>query len=84
MATALDAATTDVREADPSRAVRPTDSGVVDVDGVEIAWDVFGAGEHTMLFMPPWAIVHSRFWKAQIATMARSYRVVTYDGRGNG
>ena len=37
-----------------------------------------------MLFMPPWAIVHSRFWKAQVATMARSFRVVTYDGRGNG
>ena len=35
-----------------------------------------------MLFMPPWAIVHSRFWKAQVATMARSFRVVTYDGRG--
>ena len=41
-------------------------------------------GSDTILFMPPWAIVHSRFWKAQIATMARSFRVVTYDGRGNG
>jgi pimeloyl-ACP methyl ester carboxylesterase len=82
--TVLDPATTDVRGTDLSRAVQPVSSGVVDVDGVGIAWDVFGAGDHTMLFMPPWAIVHSRFWKAQIATMARSYRVVSYDGRGNG
>jgi pimeloyl-ACP methyl ester carboxylesterase len=51
---------------------------------VEIAWDVYGEGEDTILFLPPWAIVHSRFWKAQVATMARSFRVVTYDGRGNG
>jgi len=80
----LDARTTDVQVPDLSRAVQPVRSGAVDVDGVEIAWDVFGEGEHTMLFMPPWAIVHSRFWKAQIATMARSYSVVTYDGRGNG
>ncbi len=74
----------EVRRANPSRAVQPFVSGVTDVNGVEIAWDVYGEGEHTMLFMPPWAIVHSRFWKAQIATMARSFRVVTYDGRGNG
>ena len=80
----LDATTTDVQVPDLSRAVQPVSSGVVEVDGVEIAWDVFGEGEHTILFMPPWAIVHSRFWKAQIATMARSYRVISYDGRGNG
>lgn len=72
------------RTHDPSRAIEPLDTGVVGVGGTEIAWDVYGEGEHTILFMPPWAIVHSRFWKAQIATMARSFRVLTYDGRGNG
>ena len=74
----------DVRAPESSRAVLPSSEGVVDVGGVEIAWEVFGEGDNTLLFMPPWAIVHSRFWKAQIATMARSFRVVTYDGRGNG
>ncbi len=69
---------------DLSRAAQPSLTGSVDVNGVEIGWDVFGEGRHTVLFMPPWAIVHSRFWKAQIATMARSFRVVSYDGRGNG
>jgi pimeloyl-ACP methyl ester carboxylesterase len=28
--------------------------------------------------------VHSRFWKAQIPYLARHFRVVTFDGRGNG
>src|SRR6185369_13522878 len=28
--------------------------------------------------------IHSRFWKAQIPYLARLFRVVTFDGRGNG
>ena len=67
-----------------SRAVLPVASGVVDVDGVGIAWEVYGEGDDTIFFLPPWSIVHSRFWKAQFATFARSHRVVTFDGRGNG
>ncbi len=73
-----------VRATDSSRAALPLAVGVADSHGVEIAWEVYGEGHETILFMPPWAIVHSRFWKAQIATMARSFRVVVYDGRGNG
>jgi pimeloyl-ACP methyl ester carboxylesterase len=34
--------------------------------------------------MPTWTIVHTRFWKMQIPYLARHYRVVTYDGPGNG
>jgi pimeloyl-ACP methyl ester carboxylesterase len=34
--------------------------------------------------MPTWTIVHARFWKAQIPYLARHFRVVTYDGPGNG
>ena len=34
--------------------------------------------------MPTWPIVPSRFWKAQVAYLARHYRVVTFDGRGSG
>ena len=30
----------------------------------------------------PWSIVHSRFWKLQIPYLARHFRVVTFDGRG--
>ncbi|MFQ5555629.1 MAG: alpha/beta fold hydrolase [Acidimicrobiia bacterium] len=34
--------------------------------------------------MPTWSLLHSRHWKMQIPYLARHYRVVTFDGRGNG
>jgi pimeloyl-ACP methyl ester carboxylesterase/predicted glycosyltransferase len=69
---------------DPSRAVEPRESGYAEVDGVRIAYEVFGEGEETILLLPPWAIIHSRFWKAQVPYLARHFRVVTLDPRGNG
>jgi len=66
------------------RAIEPNASGFVLRDGVRIAYDVYGTGERTLLFMPAWSIVHSRIWKAQVAYFARHGRVVTFDGRGNG
>ena len=69
---------------DSSRALQPRRAGFADVDGVRIAYEVFGEGEETMLLLPPWAIVHSRFWKAQVPYLARHFRVVTFDARGNG
>jgi pimeloyl-ACP methyl ester carboxylesterase/predicted glycosyltransferase len=69
---------------EPSRAVEPRETGHADVDGVRIAYEVFGEGEETILLLPPWAIVHSRFWKLQVPHLARHFRVVTFDARGNG
>ena len=37
-----------------------------------------------MLFVPPWSIVHSRIYKAQIPYFSERFRCITYDGRGNG
>ena len=47
-------------------------------------YEVFGAGAPTILLMPAWSVVHSRTWKMQVPYLARHYRVVTFDGRGNG
>jgi pimeloyl-ACP methyl ester carboxylesterase len=58
--------------------------GTVDRDGVKISYEVFGEGEPTVLLLPSWTIVHSRLWKMQVPYLARSHRVVTYDGPGNG
>ena len=69
---------------EPSRALPPRQSGWASVDGVRIAYEVFGEGEETILLLPPWAIIHSRFWKAQVPYLARHFRVVTFDARGNG
>ena len=36
------------------------------------------------MLLPPTPISHSRIWKAQVHYLARHFRVVAYDGRGNG
>src|SRR5262249_55403748 len=44
----------------------------------------YGEGDRTVVFVPPWAVVHSRLWKAQIPYFARRTRVIAFDPRGNG
>ena len=67
-----------------TRARYPDEHGYVERDGVRIFWERYGEGEKTVLLLPTWSIVHSRFWKLQISYLARHCRVVTFDGRGNG
>lgn len=53
--------------------------------GVRLAFRVYdNPGRPTVLLMPTWSIVPSRFWKAQVPYLARHFRVVTFDGRGSG
>src|ERR671922_1427291 len=76
--------TVESRVREQSRARYPDADGHVERDGVRIFYEVYGDGEPTILLLPTWSIVHSRFWKAQIPYLARHARVVTFDGRGNG
>ena len=66
------------------RAREPDSDGYVARDGVRVGYEVFGDGEPTLLLLPTWTIVHSRFWKLQIPYLARHFRVVTFDRPGNG
>ena len=66
------------------RARYPDRDGYVDRGGVKVFYEVFGEGEPTILLLPTWSIIHSRFWKMQIPYLSRHYRVITFDGRGNG
>ncbi len=66
------------------RALSPVESGYAALGGVRVGYEVFGAGDRTLLLLPPWAIIHSSFWKLQVPYLARHFRVVTFDGRGNG
>jgi pimeloyl-ACP methyl ester carboxylesterase/predicted glycosyltransferase len=67
-----------------TRARYPDESSYVERDGVRIFYDVYGEGAPTVMFVPPWAIVHSRCWKMQIPYFARHCRVIAFDPRGNG
>jgi pimeloyl-ACP methyl ester carboxylesterase len=71
-------------QADGSRARLPDRTGIAVRDGGRVAWEAFGSGEPPIVFVPPWQIVHSRVWKAQVPDFARRHRVVTWDARGNG
>ena len=66
------------------RALEPMQSGFVDRDGVAIHYEVYGDGSPTVYLLMPDTIVESRGWKAQIPFLARSFRVVVSDPRGNG
>ena len=60
------------------------EQGYVERDGVRVFYEVYGHGEPTVFLLPTWSIIHSRHWKMQIAYLARHFRVLTFDGRGNG
>jgi pimeloyl-ACP methyl ester carboxylesterase/predicted glycosyltransferase len=66
------------------RARYPDTEGFIERDGVKVGYEVFGAGEPTVVFPPIDGIVHSRCWKAQVPYLARFFKVVTIDPRGNG
>ena len=66
------------------RARDADQAGMIDRDGVGIHYEIYGTGHPTLLLIPPSPITHSRIWKGLIPFLARHYRVVTFDGRGNG
>jgi hypothetical protein len=43
-----------------TRARYPDRSGHVERDGVRIHYEVYGAGEPTVLLLPTWSIIHSQ------------------------
>jgi pimeloyl-ACP methyl ester carboxylesterase len=70
------------------RARYPDAEGTVVRDGVTLGYEVYGATPRTdrptILLLPTWTIIHTRFWKMQIPYLARHFQVVVYDGPGNG
>ena len=66
------------------RARYPDTEGFVDRGGVKVGYEVFGEGEPAVVFAPLHLIVHSRVWKTQVPYLARRFKVITIDHRGNG
>ena len=68
-----------------SRARYPDEEGyAVSFDGLKIHYEVFGSGPKTIVLLPANTISHSRLWKGQVHYLARHFRVIVYDGRGQG
>src|SRR5258707_8581220 len=72
------------RRGDGMRAKLPDRHGFTERDGVKLYYEVYGEGPETMVFVPPWSIVHSRIYKAQLPYFSERFRCIAYDGRGNG
>jgi pimeloyl-ACP methyl ester carboxylesterase len=53
-------------------------------DGVRIGYEVTGEGDPAIVLLPPWMVVDSRSWDAQVGPLAATARVVRYDSRGTG
>ena len=71
------------------RALEPRRSGeaVNRHDGVRLYYEEFGPADapSTVMLLPTWSLVHARVWKMQVPFLVqRGYRVITFDGRGNG
>lgn len=67
------------------RARYPDIEAAIERAGARIGYEIYeNEGRPTVLLMPTWTIIHSRFWKMQVPYLARHYRVITFDGPGNG
>ena len=66
------------------RAKLPEIEGFAERNGNRIHYEVYGRASQTMVFLPPWSIVHSRVYKAQIPYFSERFRCISYDALGNG
>lgn len=66
------------------RAKLPDREELIERDGVNIHYEVYGDGDETLLFMPAFPIGHARKWKGQLPYFSRHYRCIAFDPRGNG
>jgi pimeloyl-ACP methyl ester carboxylesterase len=68
-----------------SRARLPDSSGFVEDDaGVRVYYEVHGDSPDAVCLLQPWALVHMRSWRAALPYLARHFRVIAIDPRGNG
>jgi len=52
-------------------------------DGTPISYEVYGAGEPTLVFVHGWSC-DARYWRAQAPVFSKKHRVVTLDLAGHG
>ena len=68
-----------------SRAVHPVDEGYVEDEvGVRVFYEVYGDSPDVVCLLQPWALFHLRSWRGALPYLARHFRVLAIDPRGNG
>ncbi len=58
--------------------------GLLDRDGVGVAYEIHGSGTPTILLLPAFPINDKRLWKLQVPHLARNHRVLVLEPRGHG
>jgi pimeloyl-ACP methyl ester carboxylesterase/predicted glycosyltransferase len=66
------------------RARYPDIEATVEQGGVTIGYEIYGADGPTILMPSSMPLVHGRQWKSQVPFLARHFRVIVVDTRGNG
>lgn len=67
---------------EPAPMPRPDQSGYAPVNGIEMYYAVFGAGDPVLLIHG--GLGHADIWSSQVATLSRTHKVIVADSRGHG
>jgi pimeloyl-ACP methyl ester carboxylesterase len=67
---------------EPAAMPKPDQSGYAPVNGIQMYYAVFGAGDPILLIHG--GLGHADIWGSQVATMSKTHKVIVADSRGHG
>lgn len=67
---------------EPAAMPKPTESGYAKVNGIDMYYAVFGAGDPVLLIHG--GLGHADIWASQVAELSKTHKVIVADSRGHG
>ncbi len=67
---------------EPAAMPKPDQSGYAPVNGIQMYYAVFGAGDPMLLIHG--GLGHADIWASQVATISKTHKVIVADSRGHG
>ena len=67
---------------EPAAMPKPDQTGYAPVNGIQMYYAVFGAGDPILLIHG--GLGHADIWASQVATMSKTHKVIVADSRGHG
>ncbi|MER8462566.1 alpha/beta hydrolase [Mesorhizobium sp. M1396] len=67
---------------EPAAMPEPDQSGYAPVNGIQMYYAVFGAGDPVLLIHGGFG--HADIWASQVATLSKTHKVIVADSRGHG